>query len=330
MEFTAGARLEIRITPADVGKRVSVRTATGAGPEAATFTDTLGILTSWTDGVLSVTRRTGVTARLAESALVAGKVVPPTPARRRGLPAASVEELTRVAVASWPAPETERVGGWLLRAGGGWSRRANSAVRLGPGEPELDRVVAWYAARGLPARFQLTTGGGTTDERLVAELDGLGWAADGFTAVRVGALAPLADREPDARVTVGRELTDAWLAATPSAPRDPAVARRVLGGGPATLFAEVAGGPGEPPAAVGRCVVDGRWAGLSSVEVAPAHRRRGLATALMGELARTALGEGASAAWLQVTHDNPAAGALYDRLGFAEHHHYHYRTAPTP
>ncbi|RMI33835.1 GNAT family N-acetyltransferase [Streptomyces triticirhizae] len=328
MEFRVKARLEVRITAADVGKRVSVRSLTGNGDGAATFTDTLGILSSWTDGVLSVTRRTGETVRLAESALVAGKVVPAAPARRRGVPAASVEELAAVAARSWPAPETERLGGWLLRAGAGWTNRANSAIRLGPGEPERERVVAWYAARGLPARFQLTTGAEGTDERLVAELDALGWTAAAFTAQLVGALAPLADREPDARVVVGRELTEGWLAANPSALRDPATARRVLTGGPLVLFGEVPAGRGEPPAAVGRCVVDGRWAGFSSIEVDPAHRRRGLATALMAELARAALAEGASAAWLQVTTRNAAAGALYDRLGFAEHHHYHYRTAP--
>ncbi|SOD61034.1 Acetyltransferase (GNAT) family protein [Streptomyces zhaozhouensis] len=329
MEFTAGARLEVRITPDDVGKRVSVRTETGAGEGAARFTDTLGILTSWTDGVLTLTRRSGETASLAESALVAGKVVPPAPARRRGVPAASVAELTRVSTRAWPAPETERVGDWLLRAAGGWTRRANSAVRLGPADPELDRVVAWYAARGLPPLVQVATGGGDGDERLVAALDARGWRPVGFAVLRVGALAPLADREPDGRVTVGRELTGRWLAGSPSAGRDPAVARRVLAAGPSVLLAEVAGGAGEPPLAVGRCVVDGRWAGFGAIDVAPAHRRRGLGTALMAELARAALAEGASAGWLQVTPENTAAGALYERLGFAEHHRYHYRAAPS-
>ena len=48
----------------------------------------------------------------------------------------------------------------------------------------------------------------------------------------------------------------------------------------------------------------------------------------MAELARKALDEGASAAYLQVERDNEAARALYDGMGFADHHAYHYRTAP--
>ncbi|MDT0265448.1 GNAT family N-acetyltransferase [Streptomyces sp. DSM 44915] len=329
MGFPAKARLEVRITPADVGKRVSVRSETGDAGSGARFTDTVGVLTSWTAGVLSVTQRTGRTARLAESALVAGKVVPAGPARRRGIPAASVAELVAVAARGWPAPETARLGDWLLRAGAGWTRRANSAVPLGPDRPAPAAIVDWYTARGLPARLQLTTGAADTDEPLVAELDQLGWSADGFAIQLVGALAPLADRAPDPRVRVGRELTEAWLAANPSASRDPGTARRVLLGGPSVWFAEVPHEePGGPPVALGRCVVDGRWAGFTAIEVAPEQRRRGLGTAVMAELARVALADGASAAHLQVTEENAAAGALYAGLGFAEHHRYHYRTAP--
>lgn len=93
-------------------------------------------------------------------------------------------------------------------------------------------------------------------------------------------------------------------------------------------FATVPGAAGEPPAAIGRCVVDGRWAGFAAVEVDPALRRQGLATEVMAALARRALDEGASAAWLQVEDDNEAARALYAGLGFAAHHAYHHYRAP--
>jgi predicted GNAT family acetyltransferase len=75
-------------------------------------------------------------------------------------------------------------------------------------------------------------------------------------------------------------------------------------------------------------VVDGRWAGFAAVEVDPALRRRGLGTAVMAALARQALDEGASAAWLQVEADNAAARALYAGMGFAPHHAYHHYRAP--
>ncbi|MDV9202165.1 GNAT family N-acetyltransferase, partial [Streptomyces sp. Wh19] len=95
MEFTIGGQLKVRITPADVGKRVSVRRVCETGPQGAKFADTVGVLTSWDDGVVSITPKSGESVRIAESALVAGKVVPAAPARRRG-PAASFEELAPV------------------------------------------------------------------------------------------------------------------------------------------------------------------------------------------------------------------------------------------
>ena len=123
MEFTVGGQLAVRITAADVGKRVSVRRSTGAKGPGERFTDTVGVLTSWNEGVLLITRRSGETVRIAESDLVAGKVVPAPAGRgtRRGVPAASTDELIRVAARAWPAVETEPLtadapDGWLLRA----------------------------------------------------------------------------------------------------------------------------------------------------------------------------------------------------------------------
>ncbi|MFG3252788.1 GNAT family N-acetyltransferase [Streptomyces sp. NPDC048172] len=331
MEFTTGGRLEVRITSSDVGKRVSVRSLTNARERLGRFTDTVGVLTSWTDGVLTVTRKDGTHVRIEEAAMVAGKVVPPTPARRRGIPAASVRELVTTAARGWPCLESEQLGGWTLRASGGFTARANSVLPLGDPGVELDaaleRVARWYGARGLDARVQVTA---EDDAPLARELDERGWTAERHALVRVGALAPLADREPDARVELAREPGEAWLTLynrAGGAPSD--TARKVLTGGPSVWFATV---PGQPentgPAAIGRCVVDGRWAGFAAVEVAPERRREGLAVAVMAELSRRALDEGASAAYLQVETGNAAARALYDRLGFADHHTYFYLRAP--
>ncbi|NLU72102.1 GNAT family N-acetyltransferase [Streptomyces sp. HNM0575] len=371
MEFTTGGRLEVRITVSDVGKRVSVRSLTGAGGRHATFTDTVGVLTSWNDGVLHITRRGGQRVPVEESALVAGKVVPDAPARRRGLPSASVRELVEVAARGWPAVETERLGGWTLRAsadeteggdrggGGGAGRRvaesptaregftarANSVLPLeDPGLPRgeaLARVRRWYEARGLVPRVQVTTGGERGDELLAAELEELGWTGERYAVLRVAALAPLADREPDGRVRLSRSPGEDWFSLYRRAGEMPHTARKVLTGGASVWFATVpaaaaAGRTADPAredapggaAAIGRCVVDGRWAGFAAIEVAPGQRRQGLATAVMGELARAALAEGASAAYLQVERDNGAARVLYDGMGFADHHAYHYRRAP--
>ncbi|MGW7333380.1 GNAT family N-acetyltransferase [Streptomyces sp. NPDC054840] len=327
MEITAGGLLEVRITPADVGKRVSVRRVEAVVSGSPEFTDTVGVLTSWDQGVLLITKKDGQSVRIAESSLVAGKIVPPAPARRRG-PAASFEELARVAARAWQPLESERLGDWTLRAAAGFTRRANSVLPLGdpgiPLEDALARVTSWYARRSLPAYVQVATGAAGTQEMLGAELERRGWASEVSAEVRIGALAPVGDVDAPAAgaVRLTRVPDEEWLGRYGKV-RDPDLARRMLVEGPSVWFAALSGGR-----AIGRCVVDGRWAGFAAVTVDPAHRREGLATAVMAALARRALEEGASAAWLQVETDNPGALALYDALGFARHHTYHhYRAA---
>ncbi|MEU7132175.1 GNAT family N-acetyltransferase [Streptomyces sp. NPDC046261] len=341
MEFTTGGRPAVRITAADVGKRVSVRRLNDSGSSPERFTDTVGMLTSWTAGVLRITRRDGETVEIAEDTLVAGKIIPMEPVRRRG-PAATRRELQEIAARGWPARESERLGGWTLRAAGGFTARANSVLPLGDCglalPAALDRVTNWYAARGLPARVQITTADPAADERLDAELAARGWTAERHALMRTAALAPIADRDAGtAPVLLSREPDEAWLAAYGRTGADPADALAVLTAGPSVWFATVPqeAAPGEPapdaqapPAAIARCVIDGRWAGFAALDVSPNRRRQGLGTRVMAALARQALSEGASAAYLQVETGNDAAAGLYDELGFTTHHAYHYRCRP--
>ncbi|MFF1561252.1 GNAT family N-acetyltransferase [Streptomyces sp. NPDC058279] len=322
MEITAGGLLEIRITHADVGKRVSVRRVEADPSGRPSFTDTVGVLTSWTEGVLTITRKDGLSVHIAESTLVAGKIVPPAPARRKG-PTASFEELARVTARAWQPLESEPLGEWTLRAAAGFTRRANSALPLGdPGIPldeALARVTSWYARRRLPAYVQAATGALGTQERLCAELERRGWANEVSAEVRIAALAPIGDVAAAAasEVRLTRAPDEEWLGRYGRV-KDAEVARKVLVAGGSVWFATL------PGRAIGRMVVDGRWAGFAAVEVDPGERRRGHATAVMTALARRALEEGASAAWLQVETDNPGARALYDGMGFATHHAYHH------
>jgi ribosomal protein S18 acetylase RimI-like enzyme len=321
----------VRITAADVGKRVSVRRLGGPGVTDEKFTDTVGVLTSWDSGVLVITRRDGQSVRIPESSLVAGKVVPSAPARRRG-PAASYEELARVSSRAWRPVESERLGEWELRAAAGFTRRANSVLPLGdPGLPLDDALTAvrrWYEDRGLPAYIQTATGAEGTQELLCAELERREWTREVTAELWTGALAPLADRAEGAGVVLSRQADEAWLARYQRKGVSQ-VALKVLGSGPSVWFATVPGSSeGAAPAAIGRCVVDGRWAGFAAVEVDPALRRRGLASTVMAALAQRALDEGASAAWLQVETDNAGARGLYAGMGFSAHHAYHHYRAP--
>lgn len=330
MEISAVGRLEVRITAADVGKRVSVRRLNDTSVAGEKFTDTVGVLTSWDKGVLLITQKNGESVRIPESSLVAGKVIPAAPARRRG-PAASYEELARVCTRAWRPVESERLGEWELRAAAGFTRRANSVLPLGdPGVPldeALTAVRRWYGERGLPAYVQTATGAEGTQELLCAELERRGWVREVSAELWIGGLAPVADLVDPGGVELSRRADEAWLARYQRKGVSE-VALAVLHSGPSVWFATVPGAAGGPPAAIGRCVVDGRWAGFAAVEVDPSRRREGLATTVMAALARRALDEGASAAWLQVETENAAARALYAGMGFAAHHAYHHYREP--
>ena len=103
----------------------------------------------------------------------------------------------------------------------------------------------------------------------------------------------------------------------------PAVAVRLLTSAPWQAFGSVrADGK---TIAIGRVAGAGDWAGLTAIEVDPRCRRRGLGAAVTGALAAHAASRGVGNLYLQVTDGNAVARSLYCRMGFADHHAYHYR-----
>jgi GNAT superfamily N-acetyltransferase len=297
------------------------------------FRDAIGVLTSWDDHELTVVPRDGTPVRIALDRLVAGKPVPLFPARRSAVPAVDPVGLQRIAARGWPAVEREQLGEWTLRAAGGFTKRANSVQALGdPGLPlprALDLVRDWYAARGLPAWVEVTVPG--TDPVLAAELD-LAGPRETPALVRTAPLAPLARTVPGVElVRLSRTAGSDWMSVYHRAGGGAAAehaARQVLHGGPSVWFATVPDPDSAVPLAIGRCVIDGAWAQFGAVEVRPAARRRGLATAVMAVLAARAAEEGAQAAYLQVEAENDGAITLYDGLGFTTSHTYHYARLP--
>ncbi|MBA9003837.1 putative acetyltransferase [Thermomonospora cellulosilytica] len=73
------ARLVVSVSEADVGRRVSLRRRLPSGQ----YSDVVGVLESWENGVLTVRRRTGELVEVPRDVVVAGKVVPPPPPPRR-------------------------------------------------------------------------------------------------------------------------------------------------------------------------------------------------------------------------------------------------------
>jgi GNAT superfamily N-acetyltransferase len=246
--------------------------------------------------------------------------------RRSPLDVAGLELL---AARGWRGTEEVRLGDWLLRAGGGFTGRANSALVVGdPGLPlpgAVDAVDRWYADRGLRPCAMLP---GRQSRAADAALASAGWERDEDVLVLT---APLEPGAPDGvPVTLSPEPDEAWLAGYRhrGLPLPPS-ARAVLVDADRVAFASVRlDPPPAPPAAVARGVVTDDWLGVAAVTVVERHRRRGLATAVMAALQRWGADLGARWTHLQVSASNAPARALYRRAGFIEHHRYHHRYAP--
>jgi GNAT superfamily N-acetyltransferase len=311
-----------------VGETISLRVNTESGP-----TEVVGVVLSLSPDQLVVRRRDGSEMTVDVSQVTAGRVVPPAPAATIGVP-----ELEQIAASGWRAPEVEPLGRWLLRAGGGFTGRANSVlVTDDPGLPLAEAVGVvedWYDERRLPARFQLPDGTQLSDGMGPAGLPELladrGYQLTGPVHVMTAELGPVVKRAVDSGIEVqlDDEPDDAWLASYRQDGGElPPVARAILVNHPNAVFASVR--DGDECVAIARAAVDGRWAGLFAVEVAGPHRRQGLGALVSIAALKWAVRRGARRAYLQVSADNVGAVKLYDSLGFATHHNYRYAIAPT-
>jgi GNAT superfamily N-acetyltransferase len=237
-----------------------------------------------------------------------------------------VADLQRVAARGWRAQEEEQLGDWLLRAAGGFTGRANSALVVGdPGLPLAEAVAAvarWYDHRDLAPRAMLP---GVQARRADAAFAAAGWERSAPVLVLT---APLGTPpEPVVPVELAGTPDDAWLAVYAGGEVLPAAARPVLTSADDVVFAAVRPSPGRP-VAVARGVLTDGWLGVAAVSVDPGHRRQGLATALLDALSGWAVGRGGHSVYLQVTEDNAPARELYRRAGLIEQHRYWYRHRP--
>jgi len=245
--------------------------------------------------------------------------------------------LETIAANAWPAAEVELCGGWRLRSTQGVTRRANSvwpnqddgALAL---DAKLAQVEAFYAARGLPAIYQIC------DAMQPAQLDEVlaarGYAHEAPTFVQTAPLPTLLERLPSLRhyptfeVEVSEAFDGQWFdlycvaeeVSEQATPVRQAILERIAPvHGFVTLYA--AG----RPAAVGMGVVEAGWLGIFSMATLPAYRRRGAARAILRTLAVWAQLYDARHAYLQVMAHNDAAQTLYAGAGFVTAYRYHYR-----
>jgi ribosomal protein S18 acetylase RimI-like enzyme len=119
---------------------------------------------------------------------------------------------------------------------------------------------------------------------------------------------------------------DGWLARYRDGAGASPEARALLIRHDAVAFASVR--DGDRVVAIGRATLDDGWLGVTAVEVDPELRRSGLARSVMAALVLWGHERGTVRSYLQVASDNTAAIALYERLGFWNHHDYRYRSEP--
>lgn len=285
-----------------LGSRVSIRYRLGDG-----LTDVIGHLDSTaplvrvrtaSDGVVDVDPDTIVSVRELS---------------HRAVRNSEIRALEHAAALAWPGTEQQWLGGWLLRAAGGHTSRANSAVPLHMSATlaELPAIADWYRQRGLPAWLALP-------ERLLRV------TATGIKATRV-LVCDLPGLASAPEVTFADSPGAGWLATYQRAiPTDVLTA---VAGGDVTFASITDSAVGR--GAVGRGAVttapDGtRWLGITSVRVADAARRRGLARTLCAALMNWGVEHGATRCYVQVLTDNTAGIRLYESMGFALHHRAQY------
>jgi N-acetylglutamate synthase len=234
-----------------------------------------------------------------------------------------VTELEQLCADAWPALVDVPLGDWRLRAAGGFTGRANSALTCGnPGVPvseALARVVDFASAQSIKPTAHVVVG--SRSENGVASA---GWVVDvdhpggSESLVLTGPLRAFAT--PKAELVSDTPSPDWW---TLTADANPSAAQRhVLGSGAVVGFGSVVR-EGVVVGAVRGAVV-GSLLHVARLAVAPAARRAGVARELMGALAGWGLARGATRCALQVAEHNKAALALYASLGCTEHHRYRY------
>lgn len=242
-----------------------------------------------------------------------------------------IHSLELLAHRTWPCRRDERLGDWILREADGFTRRANSCLAIGdPGIPldqAIDRVEAWYRARDLEHCVKICP---TSPDALDSLLEARGWSVATPSLVmhrslgqKSSALPPefSASAIPDSDWL---RTVSLWDAETPDkARRHRELAQRIHTAGFLRWTTS------EGILAVGLVSMDGTESYLYDVVVHPERRHRGIGRAFCQAALDWASSCGTRSMALQVLESNTAARALYATLGFAEHHRYHYRVAPT-
>jgi GNAT superfamily N-acetyltransferase len=241
-----------------------------------------------------------------------------------------IKELELLGHNAWLAEEKMRLGGWLLRADHGVTRRANSVLPIeSPRLPislAIESAIEFYSCRKLIPRFQMTQA--SMPKELDKELAQRGFSIGLQVEVWTAPLATPLSAQPSCETMILSEITDDWIDTYNLASgHDPStidirlsIMKRTL---QQKIFAKAM--IDGSTAAVGFGVVEKPWLGVFNIATHPDMRHRGAATAVNTALGIWAQKLGAEHAYLQVEKDNSPAKALYTKLGFKPAYSYWYR-----
>ena len=266
----------------------------------------------------------------------ASRPADPGPEVARVVDPERVRALERLAHRTWPCGEEESLGPWLLRAAGGYSRRANSCLAIGPlpdgPEVGLEAVEAWYAARHLAPCLKETP---LLDDATREELARRGWGVvtPSWVMTRSVDMDLPATPLPTGCAVEWQDVpSPAWSAAlalwdgeSPDvAAQHEALHQRMARGRFLSLRV------GGSLAGVLVASSEGSSAHLYDLVIEPALRSRGLGKAFLSQALVDLCERGTVEVVLQVLKSNVVAVGLYRSLGFAVEYGYGYREGAGP
>ncbi len=220
---------------------------------------------------------------------------------------------------AWPALIQQPVGGWLLKAGEGVSRRSNSANPTAKSRPlreVLPAIELFYQEQRLPALVRTLSIQLPSVEK---ELASSGFHREGETRTLY---APELNGSDEARTVITTAPSSSWIDGINDAQQRVAADRMVFEGHIrrirlASAFASALDGGGETVAWAYGALNGGRLY-IESVVTRCDHRRNGHAKRTVRTLFAWAKRNGASSAVLQVQANNEPACNLYEGLGLKE------------
>ena len=308
--------METRPLPLErIGQRFSIRLHDPAGG----YRDVVGHLKSAT----TLINRKGqevsfdpeqifIWREIVERPTLAGKGAPLT---------LRVLELDQICDLTWPATESIENSGWLLRAAGGVTYRANSVLPLAASleagalnnfAEKFAIAQDFYRERNLPTIFQVAL---PTLQLLSDKLLSMGAVETLHGNTMVTDLTSVKQKIPAGIEIVQSDLfDDDWLGIQPT----PGI-EKILAGSAATYLTLVSNGKA---VAACRFAIANGWSSLTRVYVHQDFRGKGLAKTLVAAALESSFEQGATKAVLQVEASNAIAIGVYESFGFNFHHEY--------